>query len=222
MGELSRLVDTVESTFSIEIPTVSGGNSANLDWLANTGKLGRVNNLRLGEAILLGRNPPDRDPIAGLHTDAAMGSRRVERLRCNLWNSHTSEDRGQIWQTIVAAGRQDIDPDDLGSTVGMTVLAASSDHLILETSARPAPGDEIRFEPGYSTLLRSMTSPFVSRELSDRRSSRTRSAGFGAIRRVDQYVVMRIAPQWRTVCSFSGGWYRRRADHTGGGLRGGR
>ena len=32
--------------------------------------VGRVNDLRLGEAILLGREPLDRQPIDGLHTDA--------------------------------------------------------------------------------------------------------------------------------------------------------
>ncbi|MEP4651301.1 MAG: alanine racemase, partial [Ilumatobacter sp.] len=70
MAELSGLVDSVEETFGIGIDIVSGGNSANLDWLGGTGNVGRVNDLRLGEAIVLGRNPLTRDPIAGLHTDA--------------------------------------------------------------------------------------------------------------------------------------------------------
>lgn len=72
MGALSTLVDSVETTFGIEIEIeiVSGGNSANLAWAFSTPTSGRVNNLRLGEAILLGREPLHRHRIPGLHTDA--------------------------------------------------------------------------------------------------------------------------------------------------------
>ena len=186
MGELSHLVETVETAFSIHLDCVSGGNSANLDWMANTTGLGRVNNLRLGESILLGRDPLNRRPIAGLHTDAITLAGEViesHRKPARPWGrsgqnafgetSDTANSRadveqgGEIWQTIVAAGRQDTDPDDLQCPPGVTLLDASSDHLILETSARLNPGTSIRFEPGYSALLRSMTSPYVAKQFRD-------------------------------------------------------
>ncbi|MCP1727237.1 hypothetical protein J2T60_001202 [Natronospira proteinivora] len=65
-------------------------------------------------------------------------------------------------QTIAAIGRQDVDPDGLVPPTGVRVLAASSDHLVLETECRLAPGTELRFGLGYSALLRVMTSPFVT------------------------------------------------------------
>ena len=155
MGELSRLVDAVETTFGIAVDIVSGGNSANLDWMTNTEHLGRVNNLRLGESILLGRNPLDRQPIDGLHTDAITLVGEViesKRKPTEPWGrsgqnafgdslgSGDTADRGEIWQTIVAAGRQDTDPDDLHGPADVAVLAASSDHLILETRSRMTTG----------------------------------------------------------------------------------
>ncbi len=183
MGELSQLVETVETTFGIAVDVVSGGNSASLGWMTHAEQLGRVNNLRLGEAILLGRDPLDRQPITGLHTDAftlvgeVIESKRKPSEPWGRSGQHAfgepadrpdgTVDRGEIWQTIVAAGRQDTDPDDLHSPDGANVLAASSDHLILETTSRRRPGEEIRFTPGYSALLRSMTSPFVE---TDRRA----------------------------------------------------
>ena len=186
MGELSHLVETVETTFSIQIECVSGGNSANLDWMTNTPALGRVNNLRLGESILLGRDPLNRRPIVGLHTDAITLVGEViesQRKPTRPWGrtsqnafgetldtEHPGADSahgGEIWQTIVAAGRQDTDPDDLLSASGVAMLGASSDHLILETSTRTNPGTGIRFEPGYSALLRSMTSPYVAKRFRD-------------------------------------------------------
>lgn len=54
----------------IELPAISGGNSANLSWALRTMPVGRVNDLRLGEALLLGCEPPTRQPIDGLHTGA--------------------------------------------------------------------------------------------------------------------------------------------------------
>lgn len=67
MAELSALVDSVEHAFDIELALVSGGNSANLDWAASGADTGRINNLRLGEAVLLGREPLHRQPIRDLH-----------------------------------------------------------------------------------------------------------------------------------------------------------
>ena len=181
MGELSALVDTIESTFGLEIATVSGGNSANLDWLTTTADVGRIDNLRLGESILLGRDPLRRTPIAGLHTDAITLVAEViesKRKPTQPWGRSgqnafgetvVAADRGDIWQTILAVGRQDTDPDDLsagnGIQNGIEVLGASSDHLILETPTEMSPGDELRLQPGYSALLRSMTSPFVDTQI---------------------------------------------------------
>ena len=177
MGELSGLVDSVENVFGIEIEIVSGGNSANLDWSLGQNETGRINNLRLGESILLGREPLHRQPIAGLHTDAvALVAEVIESKRkptkprgLSSQNSFGEtpdiEDRGVIWQTILAVGRQDTETTDLATPDGVSILAASSDHLITETQDMMSPGDELRFEPGYSALLRSMTSPFVAKHL---------------------------------------------------------
>ena len=178
MAALSAIVDSVETTFGIEIAIVSGGNSANLDWALGPDDTGRINNLRLGESILLGREPLHRRPIAGLHTDAVTLVAEViecQRKPTKPWGiagqncfgeTPEVEDRGEIWQTIFAIGRQDTDTTDLLAPDGVEILAASSDHLVTGTSHRMRPGDELRFEPGYSALLRSMTSPFVAKNLS--------------------------------------------------------
>ena len=175
MAELSALVDSTEATFGIEIEIVSGGNSANLDWAFGSSPTGRINNLRLGESVLLGREPLHRNPIPGLHTDAFTlvteaieSKRKPTRPRGRPAQNSFGEtpeivDRGVIWQTILAVGRQDTETADLRAPEGVEILAASSDHLIVRTQNRVSPGDEIRFEPGYSALLRSMTSPFVTK-----------------------------------------------------------
>ncbi len=58
MDELSRLVDEVEAACGTPLSVVSGGNSASLGWALGTDDAGRVDELRLGEALLLGPRPP--------------------------------------------------------------------------------------------------------------------------------------------------------------------
>ena len=174
MGELSTLVDSIEERFGIGIDVVSGGNSANLGWALGHNRTGRVNNLRLGESIVLGLDPVHRTPIRGLHTDAVLlvaeaiesqhkPSKPWGRRSENAFGETPDEhDHGDVWQTIFAVGRQDTDPEDLTPPAAISIVGASSDHLITHTDRRMAPGEPVRFRPGYSALLRSATSPFVS------------------------------------------------------------
>ena len=84
-------------------------------------------------------------------------------------------DRGLVSQTILAVGHQDTDPDGLDPPPGIEILGASSDHLVVESkSDRLSIGTEVAFQVNYSAMLRSMTSPFVAKVLTQqgRRTSR--------------------------------------------------
>lgn len=175
MGVLSELVDTIETKYGVALTTVTGGNSANLGWAASAVSVGRINDLRLGEAILLGVEPLHRTPITGLHTDAfTLFGEVIERADKPLhpWGTRGQSafgavpDRvgsGTVRQALVALGRQDADPDDLVPPAGIAILGMSSDHLVLDLGDHCAEvGSEIAFGVGYSALVRAMTSPFVT------------------------------------------------------------
>ena len=176
MGELSALANSIEATFGISLDIISGGNSANLDWALSGADTGRVNNLRLGESILLGCDPLHRQPIHGLHTDAITLAVEVIESKVKPsqpWGTIAQnafgepavlKTQGDIQQAILAIGRQDIDPLGLTPPRGIEILEASSDHLVVKTSRNTSPvGSEIAFQLNYSALLRAMTSPFVSK-----------------------------------------------------------
>lgn len=178
MAELSALADSIDATFGPIVSMVSGGNSANLDWALSGADPGRINNLRLGEAILLGREPLHRKPIAGLHTDAFTliaeviesknkPSKPWGKIAQSAFGEVTSGgDGGNISQSILAIGRQDTDPSGLEALPGIEVLAASSDHLVVDSGNyrdRLSIGTEIPFQLNYSALLRAMTSPLVTK-----------------------------------------------------------
>ncbi len=176
MSELSALADSIEATFGLTLDIVSGGNSANLDWALSGRDTGRVNDLRLGESILLGREPLHRQPIDGLHTDAITLVAEVieskvkpsqptgEIAQTAFGEKPPAADRGLISQTILAIGRQDTDQHGLQPPPGIEILAASSDHLIANSGRdRVSVGTEITFQLNYSALVRAMTSPFVAK-----------------------------------------------------------
>jgi predicted amino acid racemase len=176
MAELSALATELERACSISLPIVSGGNSANLDWAMTCDHPGRVNELRIGEAILLGREPLHRRAIPDLHTDAvSLVAEVIEaKLKPTMpWgdlaqgafgSTVPAEDRGLAIRAVLALGRQDVDVDGLVPPAGMRIVGSSSDHLIVESSSvAPAVGSDVRFGLTYSALLRAATSPFVAR-----------------------------------------------------------
>ncbi|MCW2521926.1 MAG: alanine racemase [Frankiales bacterium] len=179
MAELSRLVEQLEAAAGERLSVVSGGNSANLDWVFSSADVGRIDELRLGESILLGTEPLRRRPIDGLRTDAF--TLVAEVIEAGLKPAQPWGERGQaafgrpvarrgtglIRQAILAIGRQDTDPDGLTPPPGVEILGMSSDHLVVDLGDQDAAaGDELRFGVDYSALVRAMTSPYVARSLS--------------------------------------------------------
>ena len=178
MAHLSALANTIEARYSIALGTVTGGNSSNLEWAFGAPQVGRINDLRLGESILLGKDPSYCRPISGLHTDAiTLVAEVIEaKMKPSIpWGElgqsafgqvGSSIDCGNICQAILAVGRQDLDASGLQPPAGFRILGASSDHLVVRsTFGTLAVGDELEFQLNYSALLRAMTSPFVSKHL---------------------------------------------------------
>jgi len=183
MGELSALASSIESSLGFKMDIVSGGNSGNLEWALNGADTGRINNLRLGESILLGLNPLNRKPIEGLHIDAFKLYGEVIEAKVKPsqpWGEIAQTafgtppeiikpitNQGDISQVLLAIGEQDTDTGGLTPPPGIEILSASSDHLILNAGENcPSIGDEIAFQLNYSALVRAMTSPFVHKKFS--------------------------------------------------------
>lgn len=178
MRELSSLADAIDKTFGPVISIVSGGNSSNLGWALGSANTGRINNLRLGEAILLGCEPLHRQPIEGLFTDAITLVAEVIEAKVKPsqpWGEIAETafgvaplpaNRGPIFQSILAIGHMDTDPEGLTAPPGIDILGASSDHVIVGCGkTRPKIGDEITFGLNYSALVRAMGSSLVAKKV---------------------------------------------------------
>jgi ornithine racemase len=177
MLALSALVNDIEKEFQISLDIVSGGNSANYEWCITTANVGRVNNLRLGESILLGCETINRTIIPGLHTGAFQLVAEVieSKYKPSLpWGESGQDafgqvpnvsDRGIHQRSIMALGRQDVLVSGLTPPAPLKILGASSDHIILDShNYNLQVGDTVNFRLDYGELLAAMTAPFISKE----------------------------------------------------------
>ena len=171
MAELSHLADAIDASLGMELEIVSGGNSANLEWALSGVATGRINDLRIGEAILLGTDPLHGEPIPGLFTDAVSLIGEVVEAKfkpSRPWGDFSYSGEADLsssaWvsekRAILALGRQDTDIEGLSAPPGVRILGASSDHLVVsDARGLLSVGSEVEFGLNYSALMRAMRAP---------------------------------------------------------------
>ena len=181
MEYLSSMAKDIEEKYKITLKFVSGGSSANYSWFASTNDIGRINNLRLGESIFLGRETLYRKAIPGLYTDAftliaeVIESKIQPSLPYGEVYQDASgdipkfEDSGHINRAILGIGLQDVQVSGLTPRLDVEILGASNDHIILNVDKiEIKAGNELEFDLNYGALLSAMTSPYVSKKTSDK------------------------------------------------------
>ncbi|MFC6040316.1 alanine/ornithine racemase family PLP-dependent enzyme [Paenisporosarcina macmurdoensis] len=180
MKDLSTLANDIETKFSLALCYVSGGNSANYNWFMTTDDVGRVNNLRLGESIYLGRETLNRMAIPELYTDAFTFVTEVIELKVkpsvpygeigqNAFGIFPEfEDRGQMTRAILGVGNQDVLVTGLQPLLDIDIIGSSSDHTVIDAKENNLEvGDEVTFTLNYGALLSLMTSPYVYKQYID-------------------------------------------------------
>jgi predicted amino acid racemase len=138
-----------------------------------------INNLRLGESIVLGRETAFGEQLEGFYDDVFVVKGEIVELKEKptvpigeigmdaFGNKPEFKDRGIIRRAIVAMGRQDIDPDGFRPIdESISILGGSSDHTIIDVTGSKRiyqVGDVVSFKVDYGCLLRAMTSPYVEK-----------------------------------------------------------
>ncbi|WP_312811479.1 ornithine racemase Orr [Sedimentibacter sp.] len=180
---LSILVDIahkIEEKFNIRLQMISGGNSSSVYLIGKKELPEGINNLRVGEAFLLGDETAYSQMLEGFYDDAFTLEAEIIELKEKqslpvgetgvdaFGNRPFYEDLGVIKRAIIAVGRQDVDPDHLHPIdPSISILGASSDHLIVnadKTESNYKVGDIVKFKVEYSSLLRASTSSYVEKE----------------------------------------------------------
>jgi predicted amino acid racemase len=181
MRRLARCADAVEAETGASLSCVSGGNSSALPLIASGHMPDRIDHVRVGEAILLGRETVRHSPWPGAHLDAFRLYAEVielkekpsvplgERATDAFGRTRSFTDRGDRRRALVNVGREDVDPEGLTSCdPRLHVLGASSDYLILDVTdadGAVAVGDMVDFSLSYGSLLAAMDSQYVEKRL---------------------------------------------------------
>lgn len=178
MAALSALANETERLCGPFLETVSGGNSANLPWAFEGLSTGRINDLRLGEAILLGVDPVSGDQIGGMYKDAFTLIAEVIETAPNslpppvrivdpaLARTGLVSNNDDTTRIILAIGRQDTDVTGLSMPPGSRLIGATSDHLVIGMNQPTLKvGAEVSFQMNYKALMHAMAAPDITTKL---------------------------------------------------------
>lgn len=180
MRRLSELAGEVERNFGLKLDWISGANSSGLNLIATGRMPARVNQARIGEAILLGRETTHRQPWPDTYQDAFSLHAEIlelkskpsapvgERSQDAFGHLAAFENRGEIERALVNIGREGISIEGLTPHDSrLKILGASSSYLVVDTSAAAGAfkvGDELTFTLNYGALLTAMTSEYVKKQ----------------------------------------------------------
>lgn len=170
-----------EAILGYPLEVVSGGATSSLPLVEDGRMPTGVNQLRVGEAVLLGTDVSGGRTISYLSQEAIRISAEVVEVRRKqslpigetgadaFGNKPVFEDRGVRRRAIVAIGRQDTRPEGLVPVDrGISIIGASSDHLTLdveESDRQIGLGDVITFSPDYGATLAATTSAYVRKRI---------------------------------------------------------
>lgn len=179
LSKLAHIAEEMADRYKLKLEIVSGGNSSSFYLVQNKKMVKGINNLRLGEVLLLGRETAYGNAVEGLNQDVFVLKGQIVELKEKpslpigtigmdaFGNVPVFEDRGIIKRAIVAMGRQDIDPSGITPIdKDIQILGGSSDHTILDvtkTEREYHTGDIVEFLMDYGSLLRASTSPYVKK-----------------------------------------------------------
>lgn len=184
MQQLVSKAKIVEEVIGRKLDYVSGGGTTSIPRIIEKDMPKEVNMLRIGEAVLLGRDLKDIFPkeYGKIHNDVFKLHLEVIEIKdkptypvgeiiCDGFGLHnTYEDRGIRKRALLAAGKIDYGfPEMLIPTdKGVSVVGASSDHTIVDiedSEAEIAIGDILTFELSYANLVYATSSEDVEIEI---------------------------------------------------------
>jgi len=164
----------IEQSLDIDLQVISGGHTASLALLDRGEMPPRVNQLRIGEGILMGVDSSGNWPLPSPYQDIFNIVAEVVEVETKpslpegpitidaFGRTPHWEDLGLRRRAILAIGEQDLYIGGLTpKRPGVTMVGASSDHLVVDVTEADPPvnlGDELEFDPIYAAVATAMAS----------------------------------------------------------------
>lgn len=182
MTRLAAAFHAAENAVGRRLEILSGGSTTSVPLMLEGGLPPEINHLRIGEAILCGRDLPDLwgIRIPGATCDTMTLSAAV--IECNAkptvpWGIQRTNgfgespaipaDRGTRRRAILEIGRCDVgEVSQLICPAGVSIIGASSDHLVVDVEDLPGGirvGDSLTFRLFYQGMLFAFTAEDVEK-----------------------------------------------------------
>lgn len=180
MNELIADAEMIEEAIGRTLDIISGGATTSFPMVLNNTMPKRINNLRMGEGIILAKDLKDlfRLDMSFMYQDAFTLKAQIIELKTKpsypvgqlsfdaFGNVGTYEDRGIRKRALLGIGKVDIAYIDMiyPRDKGVEVMGASSDHLIIDVEDAETDykvGDIVSFDLCYATLVFVTNSPNV-------------------------------------------------------------
>ncbi len=177
-SRLASIKEKIETTFPIQLEIISGGNSSSIPLLLKGKIHPGINELRLGESMLLGRETAYGTPIKNMHQD--VFSLQAELIEVKTKPSYPDgdigmnsfgekpaiRDEGLMKRGLLAIGKQDVNLNHLTPLEDVRIIGGSSDHLIVDLKDQDYEvGDHLSFSVNYPALVHLMNSEYVHKPI---------------------------------------------------------
>lgn len=172
LGKLCSTAEKIEDAIERNLEVVSGGATSSLTLLTDGKMPKKVNNLRVGEGILVARDLDEiwKYDIADLHKDAFVLKAEVIEVKDKpshpigeifidaFCNTPIYEDKGIRRRALLGIGKQDLVNADTLNPLdkNIKIIGGSSDHLIVDVEdckKEYKVGDIIEFYLSYQHIL---------------------------------------------------------------------
>lgn len=180
MERMVEIKERLEKRMGRNLDMISGGNSSSY-YLVESQKLSKkINNLRIGEIFVCGKETAYGKRVSGTYDDVFILEAEIVELKKKpslpigeagvdaFGNKPVYEDEGEMIRAICAIGKQDA---DIGGLVPLDehirMIGRSSDHMILDMTRsfhKYKVGDVLRFKLKYAGILSVMTSEYVEKK----------------------------------------------------------
>ena len=177
---LPSLADDIESKFGIKLDTVSVGGSILLEWMKHNELPEKINQIRIGEAIMLGNIPTINKIEPNLNQNIFLLKGEVLEIKEKpsfpkgeigfnaLGHKLFLEDKGVRKRAIVNIGAVDTNPAEIKSIhKNAEIITFNTDYTIIDVSDCEIafkPGDTMLFSLNYNSLTQCLMSPFTTIE----------------------------------------------------------
>lgn len=182
LSYLCEIAQDIEDKIGRKLDIISGGSTTSLPLLFDNKMPSKINNLRIGEALIIGRDLIDYwgYDLDKMHKDTMILKAEVIEIKEKptypigemfldaFGNKPVYEDRGIRKRAILAVGKQDFvnDRDLVPLDENIEIVGSSSDHLIVDiqdSETNFQVGDIMSFGMFYSNALYLTSSKYVNK-----------------------------------------------------------